>query len=227
MKIKKPALVINMKNFPHIYSDKSIELANEIIEIRKNSPIEIILCPPSPMLSSVSKLNLPVFAQHVDYQKEGSSTGAIIPELLNQLSIRGSLINHSEKRIPFDEINRSVERLKNLSMISLVCARTPDEVATISKFKPDMIAIEPPELIGSGRAVSKVNPSIITDSINAAKDVDSNVDLLCGAGIVTAEDVEIALELGAQGILIASGVIKAENWTEKINELCAPFNKWY
>ena len=112
-------------------------------------------------------------------------------------------------------------------MISLVCARTPDEVATISKFKPDMIAIEPPELIGSGRAVSKVNPSIITDSINAAKDVDSNVDLLCGAGIVTAEDVEIALELGSQGILIASGVIKAENWTEKINELCAPFNKWY
>ena len=90
-----------------------------------------------------------------------------------------------------------------------------------------MIAIEPPELIGSGRAVSKVNPSIITDSINAAKDVDSNVDLLCGAGIVTAEDVEIALELGSQGILIASGVIKAENWTEKINELCAPFNKWY
>ena len=108
-------------------------------------------------------------------------------------------------------------------MVSVVCARTPSEVSTLARFEPDYIAIEPPELIGSGRAVSKENPSIVTDSINAAAKMSQNARVICGAGITDANDVISALKLGAVGILVASGIIKATSWIDKITELASGF----
>jgi triosephosphate isomerase (TIM) len=108
-------------------------------------------------------------------------------------------------------------------MISVVCARSASEVSTFAKFEPDYMAIEPPELIGSGRAVSKENPSIITDSIDAAARMSPNVKVICGAGITDATDVSSALKLGATGILVASGIIKATSWMDKISELASGF----
>ena len=107
-------------------------------------------------------------------------------------------------------------------MISVVCARSASEVSTFANFEPDYIAIEPPELIGSGRAVSKENPSIVTDSIDAAR-MSPNVKVICGAGITDATDVSSALKLGATGILVASGIIKATSWMDKISELASGF----
>ena len=43
--------------------------------------------------------------------------------------------------------------------------------------------------------------------------------MLCGAGIVNKSDVTKALELGADGILVASGIIKSSSWYHKIEEL--------
>ena len=110
-----------------------------------------------------------------------------------------------------------------MDLSSLVCAQTVEEVKLISQLDPDLIAIEPPELIGSGRSVSKVNPNIITDSVNAANSINSNVDILCGAGIMNSDDVKIALNLGSKGILIASGVVQSDNWDQKIKELVSAF----
>jgi triosephosphate isomerase len=47
--------------------------------------------------------------------------------------------------------------------------------------------------------------------------------VICGAGIVDKADVESALKLGAKGILVASGIIKAKSWYEKIHELASGF----
>jgi triosephosphate isomerase len=111
-----------------------------------------------------------------------------------------------------------VERMKKLRMTSIVCARAPHEVMEISVFQPDFIAIEPPELIGSGRAVSKENPAIITGSIDAA---GSRSKVICGAGITDKGDVKAAIKLGSRGILVASSVIKADSWQDKIAELAS------
>ena len=62
-------------------------------------------------------------------------------------------------------------------MTSVVCAKTPDEVANIAKFDPDFIAIEPPELIGSGKSVSKHKPSVITRSVQAKAQYSSSTKL--------------------------------------------------
>jgi|TARA_B100001013_G_scaffold106316_2_gene60753 triosephosphate isomerase len=222
-KYKTPTLVINLKNYDEIYSNYSIDISKISESIANETSVEIIVCPPNPVLYKViDSVNIPIYAQHVDDAKIGSSTGSIVPELLKSINCPGSLINHSEKRIPLEEIEKLIMRFRDLELTSLVCAQSIDEVESIAKLKPDIIAIEPPELIGSGRAVSKVNPKIISDSVDTVKSITSEVDVLCGAGIMTGEDVSIALELGSKGILIASGIIKSNNWKNKIIELSEP-----
>ena len=128
----------------------------------------------------------PVIGQHVDLSKPGSTTGFLVPEIVKSFGAVGSLINHSEHRIDnIDSIRELVDILRKLQMVSIVCVRTPEEAGTIANFNPDFIAIEPPELIGSGKAVSKENPSVVTKSISAvAERSDSSSKVICGAGIV-------------------------------------------
>lgn len=80
-------------------------------------------------------------------------------------------------------------------------------------------------MIGSGKAVSKVNPLIITDSLQALSKNSTSTKMICGAGITDKSDVISALELGADGILVASSVVKAKNWSEKLLDLALGFNQ--
>ena len=49
--------------------------------------------------------------------------------------------------------------------------------------------------------------------------LDKNVSVLCGAGISTGEDMAAAIELGAEGVLLASGIIKAESPKDALLDL--------
>ncbi len=222
-----PILILNFKNYLEVAGRASIELAKAAQQVSKslNGRIKIVACPPQPALSLVKEnVDIPVFAQHVDDAKEGSTTGYFIPEIAKSFGAQGSLINHSEHRIDRSQtIQNLVNNLRKLQMVSVVCARSAAEVADIARFKPDYIAIEPPELIGSGKAVSKENPAIVTDSIESAAKVSQEVRVICGAGITDAADVRSALKLGAKGILVASGVIKATSWVDKITELASGY----
>ena len=88
----------------------------------------------------------------------GSSTGALVPELAKVSGASGSIVNHSEHRLDESSIIETVNKLRDLKMLSVVCARNEAEVCSIFRCNPDFIAIEPPELIGTGNAVSKVSP---------------------------------------------------------------------
>ena len=164
------------------------------------------------------KVQFQYLAQHIDDSKIGSTTGFIIPELLKKSGVKGSLINHSEHRIPSNDIKKLVSKLKELKMISILCVKDVAEVRKYAKFNPDYIAIEPPELIGSGKAVSTEKPELITKAAVAVKSAKNKTKLLCGAGIVSGEDVSKAVELGSKGILVASGIVKAKNWDKIMSE---------
>ncbi|HJU13086.1 MAG TPA: triose-phosphate isomerase [Candidatus Nitrosotalea sp.] len=215
--------IINFKNYEEIADSNSLALAKEAFEVSKKYKVRIVVCPPQHMISEVAKIPVTVFSQHVDTAKTGSTTGFVVPELLKKSNVQGSLINHSEHRIPADEIGQIVLRLRALQMTSVVCVKDAEEAATYAKLEPDYIAVEPPELIGSGKAVSKERPEVITNSVRAVRENNTNAKLLCGAGIVSGEDVSRALELGADGILVASGIIKAANWKKSIEEFAAAF----
>lgn len=217
-------LILNFKNYLEISGDKTIELAKAAEKVSNNLEVEIVVAPPQASLWAVTNnIDIPVICQHVDDANPGSTTGFFIPEMAKSYGSVGSLINHSEHRIDMKSIRNLVHMLKKLDLISVVCARTPTEVAEIAKVNPDFVAIEPPELIGSGKAISKEAPEIVSSSVKAVSDNSDSARIICGAGIVDKSDVTRALELGAQGILIASGVIKANSWEEKISELASAF----
>ncbi|MBS3922375.1 MAG: triose-phosphate isomerase [Nitrosarchaeum sp.] len=210
--------IINCKNYEEISGDKILEFVKIAEKISKKYKLKIAIAPPQHLIGAVSNSKIPILAQHIDNSKVGSTTGYIIPELLKKSNVMGSLINHSEHRISSEDISRLVLKLRELKMISVVCVKDVAEARKYSKLNPNYIAIEPPELIGSGKAVSNEKPEIIIKAANAVKSANNNTKLLCGAGIVSGKDVSKALDLGSEGILVASGIIKAKNWTKIIEE---------
>jgi len=208
--------IINCKNYNEISGEKINKLALIAEKISKKYKIQIALAPPNHLLASIKKSKLLVFAQHLDDAKVGSTTGYMIPELVKKSKVNGALINHSEHRISPKEITNLVKRLKKLKMKTVVCVKNVREAEKYAKLNPTYIAIEPPELIGTGRAISTERPGLITKSLSAVKKARNSTKLLCGAGIVTSDDVKRAMELGSRGILVASGIVKSRNWNREI-----------
>ncbi len=217
-------LVINCKNYMEVAGDRIVRFVETAEKVSKRYNVEIAVAPPQHLIGAVagrggsSSSSIPILAQHVDESGIGSTTGFVVPEMLKESGVSGSLINHSEHRIPDAAVQRLVQRMRGLGMISIVCVRDVAEAGRYAGFNPDYIAIEPPELIGSGRAISKERPEMITDAGDAIAGVGSQAGLLCGAGIISGADVARAVELGAKGVLVASGIVKAADWDGIISE---------
>ena len=210
--------IINCKNYEEIAGEKIIKLAKIAEKISKKYKIKIAIAPPHHLIPLITKFGIIVLAQHLDDKKVGSTTGFMIPEIIKKSKIDGSIINHSEHRITESEIKNLVKRLKKLKLKTIVCVKNVSEAKKYAKINPTFIAIEPPELIGTGRAISTEKPQLITNSIDAVQSAKNSTKILCGAGIVSAEDVSRAVKLGSKGILVASGVIKAKNWESILSD---------
>ena len=212
-------LVINCKNYAEVAGKKISEFVSVAEKVSKRCGVEIAVAPPQHLIGAVagSSSSIPILAQHVDEAGMGSTTGFVVPEMLAESGVSGSLINHSEHRISGEAVERLVQRMRDLGMISIVCVRDEAEAGRYAGFNPDYVAIEPPELIGSGRAISKERPDLITGA-GKAIGAGSQAGLLCGAGIISGADVAKAVELGAKGVLVASGIVKAPDWDAIITE---------
>lgn len=217
--------IINFKNYDEISGLRAVKLAKIAEKISKKYKVRMAIAPPQHALSEIAKYSIPVLAQHLDSANVGSTTGFMVPEIIKKSKVQGSLINHSERRIPEKEIKSLVSRLKKLKMISVVCVKNVNEARKYAKLNPTYIAIEPPELIGTGKAVSKERPEVITKSVIAVKQAKNSTKLLCGAGIVSGKDVSKAMQLGANGILVASGIVKARNWNAIVEEFALAISK--
>lgn len=210
--------IINCKNYEEAVGKNIAGLVKTAQRVSKKYNVKIAVAPPQHLAGLIAGGSVVILAQHVDDALVGSTTGYVVPELLKKSDIRGSLINHSEHRIPSNQIAKLVAKLRQLKMISVVCVKDVAEAKRYAKLEPDYIAIEPPELIGSGKAVSNEKPELITGAASAVRSAKNRTRLLCGAGIVSGQDVSRAVELGARGILVASGIVKAKDWNKIINE---------
>ena len=218
---RRPVLIVNFKNYGEILGEGGFRLASAAEKVSESMDVEIIIAPPVPMLHAVaSRTTIPVFSQRVDDNDEGKSTGAVIPEALKESGCAGSLLNHSESRVPLESVRNLIPRMRRLGLSTCLCAESAAKVSTMAAFDPEFLAIEPPELIGTGTAVSKARPELVRGSVMAASERGFQGMVLCGAGIVSGEDAQAAMRLGAQGILVASSVVRARNdWEGKLREL--------
>lgn len=214
-----PLLIVNLKTYSEGTGENAVKLAMVLEEESKNKIPAAVAVQPFDLRWVAKTVNIPVLAQHLDPIKPGSHTGWLLPEAAKEAGAAGSLVNHSEHQLPMDQVNSVIKRLRELNMVSVVCAKDVETAVKLAEYKPDVIAVEPPELIGTGRAVSKVKPEIVKDSVEAVKRKNPEVRVLCGAGISSGEDARLALELGAEGVLLASYVVKAERRREAIRDI--------
>lgn len=216
MRLKLPVIIVNFKTYKESVGGNAVKLAKICEKVAKKTKTSIAVAVANPDIYSVAKaVSIPVLSEHVDAIGYGAHTGHIVPENVMENGAFGVLINHSEDRLSLEAIKKTVERAKEAKLLAVVCASTPSMVSKIAGFNPDFIAVEPPELIGGNISVSKARPEVITNSLKRA----GKIPLLCGAGVKNREDVRIAVNLGAKGILVASGVTKAENPEKALIEL--------
>lgn len=203
---------MNFKTYFEATGKKAVELAKKAEKVSVETDVCFGLAPQFVDIASVAKtVSLPVFAQHVDPISPGNFTGHVLPEALREAGAVGTLINHSERRLKLADIELAIAEARDAELISVVCANTANVSAAVAALQPNMIAIEPPELIGTGIPVSKAKPEVVSGTVELVKKINPKVIVLCGAGITVGEDVSAALKLGTEGVLVASGVVKAKD----------------
>ena len=208
----KNLIVLNFKAYKESTGDNAVKLAKICDEVARENNVNIIVCPQYADIYRISnEVDIPVFAQGIENVKYGSNTGHVLPESVKEAGASGCLLNHSENRLKLADIDALIQKLKELGMTSIVCTNNIATTKAAAVLSPDYVAVEPPELIGSGISVSKAQPEIITGSVDAVKDVNKNVRVLCGAGISTGGDLKSALKLGTEGVLLASGIVCAKD----------------
>ncbi|MCX6769930.1 MAG: triose-phosphate isomerase [Candidatus Micrarchaeota archaeon] len=165
---------------------------------------------PDCIRASAAQICGDVFAQHVDFDEQGAFTGKSTVEAIKSVGCKGSLVNHSEHRIPEEQIAKTIARLKEAGLESMLCTKDAEESERYAKYEPTYIAVEPPELIGKGVSVSTARPEVVSGTVEAVAKINKT-PVLCGAGVSNAADVKKAVELGAKGVLLASAYVKSGN----------------
>jgi triosephosphate isomerase len=212
LNLQTPMIIVNFKTYSESTGRRAVQLAQQAEKAAKETGTNIIVVPQFVDLAKiVEAVEIPVFAQHIDPIKPGNSTGHILAESIKEAGAVGTLINHSERQLKLSEIDYIIALAREKGLVSCVCANNPSVSAAIATMRPDIISVEPPELIGSGISVSKAKPEVITETVKLVQKIGSKINILCGAGISTAEDVSIALKLETQGVLVASGIVKAKD----------------
>lgn len=212
MHARTPLILVNFKTYAEATGRGALRIAKLAEEVGHRTGVSIAVAPQFTDIQVIAReAEIPVFSQHIDPISFGSHTGHVLAEAVKEAGAVGTLINHSERRLNYQDIEGSVVRAREIGLVSVVCADTPEACASVASLRPEMVAVEPPELIGTGIPVSKAKPEIVSRAVALAREVNPEITVLCGAGITRGEDVRAALRLGAEGVLIASGVVRAKD----------------
>ena len=218
--VKTPVVAINFKVYEEVMGEHGLALARACEGVAKQTGVSIVIAPQQTDLALIAKeVDIPVFAQHVDNVALGSNTGHVPPEAVKGAGALGTLINHSECRMRIADIEASVTRCRDLGLETIICTNNLAVSKACCLANPTFVAVEPPELIGGDISVTSADPKIVSDTADAIKSLNPEVKVLTGAGVKTGKDVAKAIELGTDGVLLASGVTKAEDPIEALLDL--------
>ncbi|MCU4924963.1 triose-phosphate isomerase [Halobacteria archaeon AArc-dxtr1] len=211
-------VLVNLKTYPC----DPVAVAEAVRDVADETDARVAVAPQAAHLERVAETGVETWAQHVDAIEHGSNTGHALAESVADAGAVGTLLNHSERRLTLAEIDGGVQAAERAGLETVVCANNPAQIGAAAALGPDAVAVEPPELIGTGTPVSQADPDVVRDAVAAAESVDDSVTVLCGAGISTGDDVTAAADLGAEGVLLASGVAKADDPAAALAALVKP-----
>jgi len=226
VKIDLPIVAVNFKTYPQATGERAVALAKMCEKVSRESGVSVVVAPQIPDIYRVSlAVDIPVFSQHLDPGDPGRYTGHVLGETLVEAGCSGTLINHSEKRMQLADIEDAIRKAETLGLYTIVCTNNPLVSVAAAALNPSAIAVEPPELIGTGISVTQAQPEVISGTVDQIRVVNKNVTILCGAGISTGDDVVASIKLGAQGVLLASAVAKSDTPGDVLRGLVEPLLK--
>jgi len=211
-------VVVNFKTYQTAHGASAEELALAMSGIETNAR----------MIAAVSALDLAavvaaapdleVWTQHLDPVGFGSNTGWLHPDTAVERGATGTLINHAEHKVSIEHVAMLLDQVPE-DFCVCACAADIDEAQALAALGPTYVAVEPPELIGGDISVTSADPGIVSGTVAAVREVTDEVGILCGAGVKSGADVATAMELGTTGVLLASGVTKADDPGAALDDL--------
>jgi triosephosphate isomerase len=217
-------IYVNFKTYPQGTGANAFALIRVLEEVAKERNIKIFPVVQATDIKEVSELtSLDVWTQHIDPLEAGAHTGAILAEAVFEDGAKGTFLNHSEKKFQnFEDLLKANQRAHEVGLKTLIFAADLGELKKVLDLKPDLIAYEPPELVGSTTtSVSTAHPDVIAGAFELTK--AANIPLIVGAGVHAREDVQTAIKLGAVGIAVATDIVKAENPKVELLDLVEGF----
>ena len=204
-------IIINFKTYPQATGEKAVELAKICQEAAAETGVKIIIGLQTADIYRVSlKMKIPVFSQHFEPLKPGRNTGWTTASALKQAGASGVFLNHSEHPYPpnFTELEKAVKMAKEENLEVLVFAANLEAAKRMDQFNPDYIVLEEPSLVSGETAI--VEKPEFQHVIKVFSQSVRSLPLI-GAGIKTKQDAVKSLRLGAKGVALSSGIIKADN----------------
>lgn len=216
VEVRTPFFVFNPKSY--LFGKELLTLAKKADQLAERYPISIFVTAPYADLKAISDEtnNIIVTAQHIDGIEPGRGMGHVLPESINYAGAKATFLNHAECPLTFAKLTKSIERANELNMITIVCADSIKEAKAIATLTPDIILCEPTELIGTGQTS---DDSYIEQTNKAVKEVSERTLVMQAAGISTADDVYRTISLGADGTGCTSGIVKAENPAQMLEDM--------
>jgi len=215
-----PIIIVNVKTYSEAIGEKAVELAEIMDKLAKETSTSLAIAVQHTDIQKVAdSVDIPVLAQHIDPISPGSHTGWVLPETVKEAGANGTLINHSEHRLKLADIDTCVRRAEENKLTTVVCSNNIRASKAIAALEPDFVAVEPPELIGGDISVTTANPEIVKGTVEEVRKISKNIGILCGAGVKNGKDIEKAIELGTDGVLLASGVLKAQDKEKVLRDL--------
>ncbi|MEI6462795.1 MAG: triose-phosphate isomerase [bacterium] len=198
-------LIVNYKNYKSGFADNGMALSKLIAEANS----EVYFAPPQVELSRYSNMKNPALsrlgvAQHVDVSEGERSTGFITPEILNNLGISFTIVNHAEHEISLEQIESTIKLCKKYSIKVFLCFKSIKQLELFRVFSPEYYVYEPEELIGTKNSVVQTQP----ETIENLREMLEGKKLLIGAGINSEDDIRIAYEMKVDGLLLSSMVME-------------------
>ena len=219
-KSKTPIVILNFKTYLESSGENALNLAKALEIVSIETGINMVAAPQASDIFRISEeTNIPIVAQHIDSISPGGHTGSNLLECMVEAGISGTLLNHSECRLELADIDEVIKQTKKNNIFSVVCTNNIETSVAAATLDPEFVAVEPPELIGSGIPVSQAEPEVVEGTVSKVKNVNKKTEVLCGAGISTGDDMAAAMDLGASGVLLASGIILADNPKEALLDL--------
>lgn len=212
-------IVVNFKTYKQATGYKAVELANICKQIQEETKIRIVAVPQLADLRNCVETGADCWVQHVDPVLPGRNTGWITVEDVEEIGAKGTLLNHAEHKLDSQVLEKTMSLIAGMAFEACICADSPEEAERVIKLGPDFVAFEPPELIGSkDKSVASEKPDTIAQIV---KSLDRPV--LIGAGVHSAEDIKVGLQMGAKGALLATDVVLAENPEKELRKLATAF----